>query len=99
MYRPPFLTLKRGPGVHVAKEETLHLRLFLRGGGGGVCTQATGVSIKEIVETKYFLLQIQTLMIMIVVRITNYNAALLQVVITNPYLFICLFICVVCRTP
>ena len=38
-------------------------------------------------------------MIMIVVRITNYNAALLQVVITNPYLFICLFICVVCRTP
>ena len=67
--------------------------------GGGVCTQATGVSIKEIVETKYFLLQIQTLMIMIVVLITNYNAALLQVVITNPYLFICLFICVVCRTP
>ena len=99
MYRPPFLTLKRGPGVHVAKEKTLHLRLFLRGGGGGDCTQATGVSIKEIVETEYFLLQIQTLMIMIVVRITNYNAALLQVVITNPYLFICLFICVVCRTP
>ena len=72
---------------------------FPEGRGGGVCTQATGVSIKEIVETKSFLLQIQTLMIMIVVRITNYNAALLQVVITNPYLFICLFICVVCRTP
>ena len=30
---------------------------------------------------------------MIVVEITNYNSALLRLVITNPYLFIYLFVC------
>ena len=43
------------------------------------------ISIKWILATKYFLLQIQ--MIMIVVRIKNNNSALLQRIITNPYLF------------
>ena len=52
------------------------------------------ISIQRILATKYFLLQIQTLVIMIVVGITNYNSALLQHVMTNPYLFIYLFICV-----
>ena len=48
------------------------------------------ISIKWILATKYFLLQIQ--MIMIVVRIKNNNSALLQRIITNPYLlFISLF--------
>ena len=50
------------------------------------------ISIQRILATKYFLLQIQTLLIMIVVRITNYNSAFLQLIITNPYLFIYLFI-------
>ena len=52
------------------------------------------ISIQWILATKYFLLQIQTLLIMIVVRITNDCSALLQLVMTNPYLFIYLFICV-----
>ena len=53
------------------------------------------ISIKWILATKYFLLQIQ--MIMIVVRIKNNNSALLQRIITNPYLFfIYLFILFVC---
>ena len=46
------------------------------------------ISIKRILATKYVLLQIQTLLIMIVVRIKNYNPALLQPIMTNPYLFI-----------
>ena len=56
------------------------------------------ISIQRILATKYFLLQIQTLVIMILVGITNYNSALLQHVMTSPYLFIYLliylFICV-----
>ena len=48
------------------------------------------ISVKWILATKYFLLQIQ--MIMIVVRIKNNNSALLRRIITNPYLlFIYLF--------
>ena len=50
------------------------------------------ISIQRILATKYFLLQIQTLLIMIVVRITNDCSALLQLVMTNSYLFIYLFI-------
>ena len=52
------------------------------------------IFIQRILATKYFLLQIQTLVIMLVVGITNYNSTLLQHVMTNPYLFIYLFICV-----
>ena len=52
------------------------------------------ISIQRILATKYFLLQIQTLLIMIVVRITNDYSALWQRVMTNPYLFIYLLICV-----
>ena len=46
------------------------------------------ISIEWTLVTKCFLLQIQTLLIMIGVRITNYNSVLLQLVMTNPYLFI-----------
>ena len=52
------------------------------------------ISIQRILATKYFLLQIQTLLIMIVVRITNDYSALWQLFMTNPYLFIYLLICV-----
>ena len=40
------------------------------------------ISIQRILATEYFLLQIQTLLTMIVVRITNYNSAFLQLIVT-----------------
>ena len=81
----PTTPLYRGTHYLLAGADAIEFHSVIsRSGIKYTCIMAD-ISIKWILATKYFLLQIQ--MIMIVVRIKNNNSALLQRIITNPYLF------------